>query len=75
MYTEPAGIVAQAEVYLPRSAAEAMAYYAIRKPSTRAELVNLALLIRDELAKIHSIMDDVMERCQTAKDAEEQKEE
>ena len=72
MYTEPAGIVVQAEVYLPKTAAEAMAYYSIRKATTMAEFINLGNLVIEEFGKIHAIMDEAFERCQAAKDAEEQ---
>lgn len=47
---------------LPATAAEALAMYAIAKPTSRAELVNLAALIRGELDRIHAILDDVNQR-------------
>lgn len=36
--------------------------YATAKPTSRAELINLAVLIRGEFARIHTILDEMNQR-------------
>lgn len=57
-------IIETAPVYLPSTSAEAIAYYSIRKPTTRQEIMNLARLIHIELDKMDKIIDDAVRRCE-----------
>lgn len=57
-------LIELAPTFLPRTAKEAIAYYTVRKPQSRAEILNLARLALVEVKTLNTLLDEAILRCE-----------